>query len=439
MDDIYASLARLKTGADLLPGLLGITFAGGQALNVPVVVDRVRYNSPAQLAGLKTNDRIIEAEGEKIVRVAQLKHVMGRKYDGDSVKLTLKRGEETLSVEAKLVGELVPYEAPWLGILPKREGTDAGVGVRFVFPDSPADKAGLVRGDRVLKFNETDVADARALTDMVGRSRPGDQVKLACQRDGKPATLTVTLGSIPDSVIGELSSEAIERPATADADAKPDKDKAEEKPAEKPRTGRFSDELAGHDHSYWAYVPESYNPAASYGLMVWIQPGEDTMEATMIKQWSSICDRRGIIMVGPKSDQGRWTPGEAKFVEGLVAHLREKYTIDSQRIFLHTYGSGTQMACLLSTKQREVFRGLAVAGAPFQGPVADHEPDYRQQFHFVCGKDDKALPAAKKSVDALRKLKFPVSFSTVDGLGAKYPAEAQVDEMGRWADSLDRI
>ena len=449
LEDVYASLDRLKTGTDLLPGLLGITFAGGQSTNVPVIVDRVRYNSPAQQAGLKTNDRIVEADGEKIARVAQLKHVMGRKFGGDSVKLTLKRGDETLNVEAKLVGELVPYEVPYLGMLPKRvASTEQGVGVRFVFPDSPADKAGLVRGDRVLKFNDTDAADARVLADLVGRSRPGDAVKLTCLHEGKPVVLDVTLSTVPDSVVSELSGEVIEKPAAADpagkkdgAADKPAVDKpAEEKAAAAPKTGRFTDDLAGHDHSFWAYVPEGYNPAVAYGMMVWIHPGGDTMEATMIKQWASVCERRGIILVGPKADQvGRWTPGEAKFVEGLVAHIREKYTIDPQRIFVHSQGSGVPMACLLTTRHREIFRGAVLAGAPFQGPVADHEPDFRQQFHFVCGEDDKALAPVKKSVEALRKVKFPVSLTAVKGLGAKYPTDTEIDEIGRWADCLDRI
>ena len=442
LEDVYASLDRLKTGTDLLPGLLGITFAGGQATNVPAIVDRVRYNSPAQIAGLKTNDRVIEADGVKIARVAQLKHVMGRKYGGDSVKLTVQRGEETVTLEANLVGELSPYEAAFLGMLPKREASaEQGVGVRFVFPGSPAEKAGLVRGDRVLKLNETDTPDAKALLDMVGRARPGDTVKLTCQHDGKQVVLDVTLDHMPDTVVGELSAEVIEKGASAtDAKKEPADKPAADAPTGPAKTGRFTDELAGHDHSYWAYIPENYNPAAAYGLMVWIHPGGDTMEAAMIKQWTSICERRGIILVGPKADQvARWMPGEAKFIEGLVAHIREKYTIDPQRIFLHSQGNGAQMACLLMTRQRETFRGLALAGAPFVGQVADNEPDFRQQFHFACGEDDKVLAAVKKTVEALRKLKFPVSLTTISGLGAKYPGEAEIDEIGRWADCLDRI
>ena len=457
LEDVYESLDRLKQGADLLPGLLGITFAGGASTNVPVVVDRVRYNSPAQQAGLKTNDRIVEANGEKIARVAQLKHVLGRLYGGDSIKLTIQRDDKTLTIEPTLAGELVPYEAPYLGLLPKRTAsTEPGVVARHVFADSPAEKAGLQRGDRVVKFNGSEVADARALSDLVGRARPGDKASVAYVRDGREATLEVTLATLPDSVVGELSAEVIElpneaapekkdedKPAAAAGDAKAaDAAKLAEgdAPTKKPKTGRFTEELAGHDHRYWAYVPENYNASHVYGLMVWIHPGGDTMEATISKQWKSICDRRGIILVAPKADSpANWTPGEAKFVEGLVAHVREKYTIDGQRIFLHSHGSGTPLASLLATKQREVFRGLALAGAPFAGQVADQEPDFKQQFHFVCGDGDKALAAVKKTVEALKKLKFPVSFTSVKGLGAKYPGETEVDEIGRWADCLDRI
>jgi len=470
LEDVYGSLDRLKQGKDLLPGLLGITFAGGQSTNVPVVVDRVRYNSPAQQAGLKTNDRIVEANGEKIARVAQLKHVLGRLYGGDSVKLTIQRDDKTLSIEPTLAGELVPYEAPYLGLLPKRTAsTEPGVVARHVFADSPAEKAGLLRGDRVVKFNGSDVADARVLSDLVGRARPGDKASVAYVRDGREATLEVALATLPDSVVGELSAEVIELPNEAAPEKKEGEDaknkgedpsppaplpasdkslkdragRGEEEgdsPTKKLKTGRFTEELAGHDHSYWAYVPENYNASHAYGLMVWIHPGGDTMEATISKQWKSICDRRGVILIAPKADSpANWTPGEAKFVEGLVAHVREKYTIDSQRIFLHSHGSGTPLASLLMTKQREVFRGLALAGAPFAGQVADQEPDFKQQFHFVCGDSDKALSAVKKTVEALKKLKFPVSFTSVKGLGAKYPGETEVDEIGRWADSLDRI
>ncbi|GIS58724.1 MAG: hypothetical protein CM1200mP2_09490 [Planctomycetaceae bacterium] len=62
------------------------------------------------------------------------------------------------------------------------------------------------------------------------------------------------------------------------------------KPADLPKTGRFNQDLEGHDHSFWAYVPETYNPAHGYGLVVWIHPGSDTMEADIHDLWKPICE-----------------------------------------------------------------------------------------------------------------------------------------------------
>ncbi|WP_397570014.1 PDZ domain-containing protein [Schlesneria sp. T3-172] len=450
LEDVYQSLDRLKQGSDLLPGLMGITFAGGQALNVPVIVDRVRYNSPAQKAGLKTNDRIIAADGEKTDRVAQFKHLMGRKYAGDTVKVVVVRGETEVPIEIDLVGQLVPYEVPFLGILPVRQAenldaSQAGVSVRFVFADSPAHQAGLTPGDRITKINDVDVQQARQLADLIGRNRSGEHVKVKYTRSGTESSVDVTLGSLPDSVVDELATELILGPASPEAEpadpseAKPDAN-VEKKPEVLPKTGKFTATLEGNDHDYWAYVPENYVAGHPYGLVVWVHPMGDPMEATVYKLWKTICDRRGLILIAPKSEKvAGWQPGEAEFIRALIAHFREKYTIDPSRIVLHSFGSGSGMAWLVGTKYRDLIRGVVVAGAPLLGRLSDNEPDYRQQFFFLCGEDDKVLSKVKASVDGMRKLKFPVSFTLLKGVGAKYPEEHAVEEIGRWVDALDRI
>ena len=446
LEDIYATLDRLKQGTDLLPGLMGITFAGGQQLNVPAIVDRVRYNSPAQQAGLKTNDRIIEADGEKIVRVAQLKHIAGRKYAGDSIKLVVSRGDSSVPIDVALVGELVPYEIPFLGILPQRtvvspDSAETGTSIRLVFANSPAEVTGLSRGDRIVKYNDVELKESRMLSDLVGRSRPGDRAKVTYVRDGQETSAEVTLGSLPEQIVDELSAELIE-PAIPKEPADKDQtdEKADKKSDDKVKTGRFTATLEGSDHDYWAYVPETYTDTHTYGLVVWIHPNGDGMEAAVLKQWKSICDRRGLILVAPKADKpSGWQPGEAEFIRQLIGHIRGKYTIDANRIVLHSYGTGAGIACLVSTKHRDLVRGLVIAGAPFLTRPSDNDPEFRQQFFFVCGDGDKILSKMNTSVDALRKLKFPVSFTTIKGFGAKYPEEIVIEEIGRWVDSLDRI
>ena len=79
----------------------------------------------------------------------------------------------------------------------------------------------------------------------MGRSRPGDQIKLTCLHDGKEIVLDVTLGTVPDTIVDELSGEVIEKPAAVEKKEVAEKP-ADAKPTEAPKTGRFSDDLAGH-------------------------------------------------------------------------------------------------------------------------------------------------------------------------------------------------
>ena len=440
MEDTYASLDRLKQGTDLLPGLMGITFAGGQALNVPCIVDRVRYNSPAQQAGLKTNDRIIEADGERIVRVAQLKHVVGRKYEGELLKLVLQRGDQTISTELTLVGKLIPYELPYLGILPDRSLGNDRVIVRFVFKDSPAAKSGIERGDQLLAYDGTELKDVQSLREQIGRSRPNDQVTLRYARSGKEADARVTLGTVPESVVDELPTENIAATAVKSDATAPAKDELEAKPNAPLKTGRFTESLAGYDHDYWAYVPETYDKSRPMGLVVWVHPKGDTMEATVSKQWKTICDRRGLILIAPLAEKtAAWQPGEAEFIKGLIGHIRERYAIDNSRIVIHAHSTGALMGWLLAMKARDSVRGVVVTAAPFLGQPPESEPELRQQFFFLCGDEDKLLPRVQLSVADLRKLRLPVSFTLIKGLGSKYPADEAIEEIGRWVDCLDRL
>ncbi len=429
MEDVYAVIDRLKEGKDLLPGLMGVTFKQGG--KEETVIDRVRFDSPAHKAGLKSGDRFVELEGEKVARLAQLRHVLGRKYAGDTVKVVVARGDERQAMEVTLVGELTPYEAAFLGIVPQRQLLDPnvkGVPVRAVMPDSAAEKAGLAPRDRIVKAKDIDVANARELYDIVSRIRPGEKLQLAWVRDTAELSGELTLGSYPDSVPLELPTEAMP-PA-----AEPPKEEDAWK------TGRFTETIAASNREFWAYVPEGYTPAANYGLVVWIHPGGDTMEASVYKDWKTLCDRRGLILLAPKAEKvSGWTPLEAEHVKDCVAWAREKYQIDPQRIVLHSFSSGGMFAWLLAAKHRDLFRGVAMASQPLLAPLPDNEPDQRQQFYFVCGEDDPLFPPVKASVEAIRRMKFPVVLRPLPGWGHKYPSDDDLEEIARWIDCLDRI
>src|SRR5262249_18196788 len=164
--------------------------------------------SPAQQAGLKDGDAIIELDGRPVRRQAQIRHAMGSKYAGETVAIRVKRGDEELSRELTLVDKLVPYESAFLGILPVREGTakaaELGVGARFVMPESPADAAGIARGQRILKFNDAEVSTPAALLDLVSRQRPGERARLVVRDGAASKNVELTLGSLPNMIPHDL-------------------------------------------------------------------------------------------------------------------------------------------------------------------------------------------------------------------------------------------
>ncbi len=431
MDDALSSAKRLMDGKDLRPGLMGITFARGPFGGKPVI-DRVRVNSPAAEAGLKTGDMIVEADGTPVRRDADVRTALGRKYAGDAVTLAVERDGKKISAELKLVAELVPYEIGFLGILPERRSANdprnEGVGVRYVFAESPAAKVGVQPGDVIVKFAGKPVKTAAELEDFVGCNLPGQKAALVYRRGSNVHEASVELATIPANIPAELPSAPIPSAPAAAPGHTPEK------------TGRLTVELPEYRQSYTAYVPDDYNPNFAYTLLVWLHPDGDPMDVEILRHWKAICDQRGIMLLAPKAAQIQgWQLNEADFVKAAVEHFQNTYRVDPDRVFLHAYSTGGGFAAYLAFTQRKLFRGLAIAGAPLQMAPPENDPDERLSFLFICGRNDDLFTRVEKSVELLRQIKYPVNFTPVDELDHRYPPPQQVEEMGRWADSLDRI
>ncbi|MEX0704229.1 MAG: PDZ domain-containing protein [Planctomycetales bacterium] len=446
--DIEEALPRLKAKEDLKPGLLGVELKGQGLLAGEAAIDRVRVGSPAEKAGLENGDVIVEADGRAVTRQAELRHVLGRKYAGDTIAVKVRRGKDEIDVQVTLVDQLVAYEAGFLGILPFREplagAEETGASVRHVFAGSPAAKAGLQPRDRIVRVGEDAVENAAALLDRIGRSRPGDKVTIAWIRGDEEKSAEVALVAIPDEVPAELPTAAIpaapkSEAAPADVPA-PAEGAAEEAAPAAPPTGRFNKEMPAHERSYWAYVPEDYNPEYGYTLMVWLHPGGDTMEAAVIERWKSICDRRGIMIVAPKAEAlAGWTANEAEFVKDAVEDFLETYPVDRSRVFLHTFSNGGDLGWNVVFKHRELFRGAAAVASPLKTRPLDGSPEHRQQFYLACGDKDNLLRNVQQSAAQLKALKYPVRLTTLEGRDHRYPPAETIEEIGRWADCLDRI
>ncbi len=99
------------------------------------------------------------------------------------------------------------------------EGQQGGVLISEVHEDGPSAKAGLQRGDVILKYDNEVVKDVNHLRNIVARTKVGKQKEITVLREGKETTLNLVLGERPsDQVLAKASPPGETPPAISKLD-----------------------------------------------------------------------------------------------------------------------------------------------------------------------------------------------------------------------------
>lgn len=432
LEDILQVLPRLKQGKDLKPGVLGIHFKNPNIYISEAEIGSTRPNSPAAKAGLKAGDKIIQVNDRPIRRAAELKEQISRRYAGDTLRLVALRGNQRIECQVELAAEIAPYVRPFLGILPMRSRPahqPTGVVVRYVYPGSPAEKAGLRAGDRIVRFAGQEVKDAADLRQLVAEREPNQTVEVVFRRNGQAAKAEVSLSRVPEEVPGERLP-----PARLAGPAHP--------LPEGLKVGSVELKVPEMPHEVWAYVPTSYDPAVSYGVVFWLHGRAAVEPKELLPRWKPFCDKYELIFVAPKAVHGpppQWQGREIDLLRKLLENLQGAYQVDSHRVVVIGDGAGAGLACLAAFQYREGIRAVAVlCPEPLMLPPPENDPAYPLWFYIA--RPEKADRSAQVDafVGRLRGAKYPV---VVKDLGEK-PRELtaeEMDELLRWIDTLDQI
>jgi S1-C subfamily serine protease len=490
MEDVFAALPRLKQGKDLRKGLLGVTPSSRNIYSGYSTVASVAPESAAARAGVKIGDQIVEVDGKPVLNHAQVLHAMGPKYEGDVVSLKVKRGSEVKELKNMvLTGSLTAYVTPYMGILPMRDDPEVGLEVRYVFPKSPAEAAGIKEGDRIMKLGPP--AAAGAPTPMIGLAgrdqfmaflasqAPGAQVRCELKRKsgGKTETVTVTLGTFDTSVPDKLpenstAKRALERPKATPRPQVPAVPPMPRNPGDprpprpRPPADRVAPPNAGNqaatpgrdpkkvekglikrtnqtkDHEYWMFVPENYDPNIAHGLVIWLHAaGNGGKDADDVREiWEEFCEKQHLILVGPKAENDSgWVASETEFIAKTARDVISEYTIDRQRVVVHGMGIGGQMAFYLGFNARDLIRGVATTSAVLATQPKDPVINQRLQFFIVAGGKDPLAKDISKGQKTLSEKKFPVMFREIAEMGKQYLDRKTLEELVRWIDSMDRL
>jgi serine protease Do len=76
----------------------------------------------------------------------------------------------------------------------------SGALVTDVFKGSPAERAGLKRGDVIVELNDREIKDVESLRNRIAQSEVGSTVRLEIKRDGKTIYLDVVITELPEDV-----------------------------------------------------------------------------------------------------------------------------------------------------------------------------------------------------------------------------------------------
>ncbi|MGD8795549.1 MAG: RIP metalloprotease RseP, partial [Thiohalophilus sp.] len=173
---------------------LWLMFVIGSNALVPVI-GKVSENTPAAQAGLKPDQKIISIDGEATpVWEVAMNHLLPALVDRKIIQVTTQNPDGSTSQHhLNLQGvdrELDPDNLfELLGFSPWRPSVEPVIGQ--VLQDSPAGRAGLKKGDRIVKMDNQEISTFGDMVEYV-TPRPEVPITLRYKRNGEFQEVTVT-------------------------------------------------------------------------------------------------------------------------------------------------------------------------------------------------------------------------------------------------------
>lgn len=172
------------------------------------VVVRVLPNSPAEKAGLQSQDVIIEFNGIPVRSIAHLQSLVGRTPPGTAVQLKVVRGGKEIVVNVTLAErtpEVVAQaqrEAEWRGMVVGELTPELrrqmnipenvkGVIAMMVEPDSPAARAGIRQGDIITVIANQRVESVNDFVRVTQNIRPNRSAPVTIRRETATTMLII--------------------------------------------------------------------------------------------------------------------------------------------------------------------------------------------------------------------------------------------------------
>lgn len=174
-----ATQTEIERPLPALPGRLGVNWDDAAEKEHGLRVAQVVAGSPADKAGLKIGDRIVQFAGHDVGTGRDFRSLVLAAVNPVAIVIERAGSEKTLELTAELAGDPIRVGISWSS----DDAEPRSVIVRRVVPDSPADRAGVKLDDRIEQINGKEFASSDEFEKLlVGETGP---IELAVEQRGQ--------------------------------------------------------------------------------------------------------------------------------------------------------------------------------------------------------------------------------------------------------------
>jgi C-terminal processing protease CtpA/Prc len=161
-----------------------------------LTVSSIEDDSIAARARLLEDDVIISVDGRRFTDSRQLSRYL-QNAGSRRVPIIIERDGTRYTVQLQnsqreMYGQSSSQNDAWLGVY--LDDNEDGAVITRVYPQGPADRAGLRPGDVVVQFNNQDVTDSEELVEWIEQENPNSRARFTVLRDDREFQISATLG-----------------------------------------------------------------------------------------------------------------------------------------------------------------------------------------------------------------------------------------------------
>lgn len=151
-------------------------------------------------------------------------------------------------------------------------------------------------------------------------------------------------------------------------------------------------DVGAETESYALYVPENYDPAVAYPLIVCLHGAGFTGD-TYLERWETRLGEKALLVCPTMEDAAWWTPDGELLVLSVIGSIQTKYHIDPDRIYLTGMSNGGIGAYLIGSFYADRFAAIA----PMAGGIPDEVFPLLQNLrgvgiYIIHGSKDEVMP-----------------------------------------------